>query len=392
MKRIRRFFILAAAVCAALYCYSLKGGAVSPGLEVLRSETKLVKCCVNGGRVSFTAEEFETLTGTELEYLTVRSLPSVKDGVLKLAGVDVVKGQKISASGVQLLKFVPASGFTGTGVFTFTVSSDRWASSEISCEIKFSETVNFAPIAVSEGFNTYENVSVTKRLSAYDPDGDELTYVIERYPAGGTLVIDGGEATYTPIGGFTGADSFVYRVLDGYGNKSEAATASVTVSGSKSGIYFADMKGDSAHLSAILAAENDIMTYTLIGDSYYFTPDEKVSRIDFAVMLVSAAGIKVPDKAYPTDIFTDTSSQSREKRLYLEAAVTSGLIDADTETGAFRPDEAISVSDAVAMTEKALSEDSAAISSAYYENADRELTKKDAAVVLSCLVGDALTK
>lgn len=386
MKTMKRLLALAAVFCAVLYFNAEKTAAISPGIDVLRGETRLVKCCVNGQRVGFAAEELEALVGARPEYITVCSLPSLKDGVLKLAGVDVFKGQVISVSGISLLQFVPSSGFKGSGGFTFKVDSAGWEDEELTCIIRFSETVNFAPVAAAERFETYKNVCITKRLSAYDPDGDPLTYVITRYPSCGTLVIDNGRLCYTPVKGFAGADSFVYYALDGYGNKSAEAEASITVKNSKSGIYFADMREDEAHLSAILAAENDIMTYTLIGDSYYFTPDERVSRIDFAVMLVSAAGITVPDKPYPTDIFTDTQTQSREKRLCLEAAVVNGLIEVSSE--AFCPDEAISVADAVAMTERALAAETQGIGSAYFEVSERCLTKKDAAVMLSALIED----
>ncbi len=381
MKRIRRLVLAAALLAVLFYCRGASGSAVSPGLEVLREETKLVKCCVNGCRVDFTADEFASLAGGEVDYITVCSLPAAREGALKMAGVDAVKGQKISAGGIALLKFVPAQGFAGESGFTFSVGEGE----AFECVIKYSETVNFAPSAVGGSFDTYKNVSVTKPLGAYDPDGDALTYVVDRYPASGTLSISGGEATYTPMRGFTGGDSFVYHVVDGYGQASGKAEAEVTVKDSRSGIYFADMREDEAHLPAILAAENDVMTYRLIGDSYYFAPEEKVSRIDFAVMLVTAAGIELPKKQHATDIFTDTAAESSAKRLYLEAAVTSGLVK--TEESAFRPREAISVSDAVAMTERALEEGTAGISSAYYEDTGRPLTRKDAAVMLSCLIG-----
>lgn len=384
MKSLRRLIVLALVLCAVLYITAANGAAISPGLEVLRAETKLVKCCVNGRRVGFSADEIEALTGVKLQHITVCSLPDIDDGVLKLAGVDVVKGQSISARGLQLLKFVPSSGFKEDGGFSFTVNGAGWESKPISCVIRFSETVNFAPIAVSSDLCTYKNVSVTKPLGTYDPDGDKLSYVIERYPTSGTVYIENGIATYTPTEGFVGADSFVYRAVDGYGQESDTALAWITVSDSKSGIFFEDMKENEAHLAAILVAENDIMTYTLLGDSYYFAPNEPVSRIDFAVMLVSAAGISVPNKQYPTDIFTDTATQSREKRLYLESAVTSGLIKVEGE--AFCPNEIISVADAVSMTERALKEGSEAISSAYYEDTNGYLTKQDAAVMLSLLL------
>ncbi len=381
MKRLKRVLLLVL-VFGVLFGYgAFKGSAVSPGIEVLRADTRLVKCCVNGQKLGFTESEFVSLTGASFDFITVKSLPDIKTGVLKLAGVDVFKGQLISAGGIELLKFVPASGFTGSGGFSFTVNAKGWESEEIDCLIRYSETVNFAPIAASESFGTYRNVSVSRPLSAYDPDGDVISFVIERYPTGGTLVIDKGVATYTPSDGFVGADSFVYHTVDAYGNKSEAATADITVRNSESGIYFADMREDSAHLQAILAAEKDVMTYTLIGDSYYFTPDERVSRIDFAVMLVSAAGIKLPDKQYPTNIFTDTETQSYEKRMCLEAAVTAGLIEVTAES--FYPDEDICIADAVSMTEKALDEGE---SIAYYENPTGYLTKKDAAIILTALL------
>ena len=381
MKKFTGFMIFSLVLCAALCINSAGTEAVSPGIEVIRGETRLLKCCVNGQRVGFTTEEFERLTGVEFSYLTLCSLPDLKDGVLKFAGVDAVRGQRISPSGLSLLSFVPSSGFKGSGGFTFTVAAEGWESREISCLIRFSETVNFAPIAVSSEFRTYEDVSVTKKLPTYDPDGDALSYVVELYPSNGTLEIDEGKATYTPSEGFTGADSFTYHAEDGYGNKSVSAKADIIVRKSGSGIYFADMQEDSAHLDAILAAENDIMTYTLIGDSYYFTPDEKVSRIDFAVMLVSAAGVEVPEKKYPTDIFVDTAEQSRGKRLCLEAAVTNGFIKADSAS--FRPDEGISIADAASMTENALSKTAKGIGCAYFGDETRCLTKKDAARMLA---------
>lgn len=356
---------------------------LSPGLEVIRGETKLVKCCVNGERVTFTDTEFASLTGAEFEYITLTRLPELKEGVLKLAGVDVLSGQHISRSGLKYLKFVPNSSFDGDSGFTFTVAAEGWESKEIDCVIRFSETENLAPIAVSASFETYKSVSLSAPLGAYDPDGDAISYKVKQYPSSGRLSIDGGVATYTPIEGFVGADSFTYCITDSFGNESETVRADLRVTESKSGIYFADMKDKTAHLAAIRAAEEQVMTYTLIGDSYYFTPEEQVSRIDFAVMLVCAADAAVPDKLYPTDIFTDTGSQSRDKRLYLETAVTKGFIKVEGDT--FRPDEPITVTEAVAMTENALGESLISIGSAYFEDAERCLTKEDAAVLLTAL-------
>ena len=383
MKTLFRLTVL---VLALMFAVGGRVGAeapLSPAIELIRSETRLIKCCVNGERVAFTPEEITALTGAEFEYITVTRLPDLKDGVLKLAGVDLIKGQSVSKTGIRYLKFVPNSGYEGEGGFSFTVAAEGWESREIACVIRFSETENMAPVAVNADLETYKDVSLRVPIGAYDPDGDRITYKIKRYPACGTLFIEDGILNYTPLEGFVGADSFTYLAVDGYGNESDVARADLKVTESKSGIYFADMRDSAAHLAAIRAAEEEVMTYTLIGDSYFFQPKEQVSRIDFAVMLVSAAGVTVPDKLYPTDIFTDTRAQSRDKRMYLETAVTKGFIKVDGE--AFRPDEPITVNDAVAMTEKALGDSPLTVGSAYFENASRCLTKEDAAVLLTAL-------
>lgn len=373
---------LAALSLAFAFLFTLSVSAVSPAIELIRAENRLIKCCVNGERVTFTAEEFFTLTGADFEYLTVTSLPSLKDGVLKLAGVDVIKNQCVSVSGLRYLTFMPSQGANGEASFSFSVAAVGWEGKNTECVIRFTKTENLSPVAVSTKVQTYKNLAVSASLGVYDPDGDKTTQIIKRYPHGGSLTVKDGVVTYTPCEGFVGADSFEYVAVDSFGNKSEKATVDIRVTENKSGIYFADMVGNDAHLAAVLAAEEELVTYTLIGNSYYFEPKKQVSRIDFAVMLVCAAEAEVPNKMYPTDIFTDTANQSRSKRLYLETAVTKGFVKVEGDT--FRPDEPITVKEAVAMTENALADSPQSIGSAFFDK-DGSLTKEDAVLLLSAL-------
>lgn len=380
MKTLLRLCVLLIALCIL---FASAAGAVSPALEIIRNETRLIKSCVNGEKVSFNAEEFLSLTGAEFEYITLTSLPALSEGVLKLAGVDVLSGQHVSRSGLAHLKFLPNKNAEKDSGFTFTVAADGWESKELDCVIRFSETENLAPIATSLSLATYESISVSAPLGAYDPDGDSLTYVIKRYPTEGTIKIAEGIATYTPTEGFIGTDSFSFYTMDSFGRTSKVATAKIKVGKNNSGIYFADMKDSAAHLAAIHAAKQSFMTYTLIGNSYYFDPNEPISRIDYAVMLITALGTTLPDKPYPTEIFTDTSTLSRDKKLYLEAAVVKGYISADVTT--FRPDQPISVAEAVSISEKAAGASLASLGSSFTENASRPLTKEDAAVLLTSI-------
>ncbi|MDF1500532.1 MAG: cadherin-like domain-containing protein [Anaerolineales bacterium] len=62
-----------------------------------------------------------------------------------------------------------------------------------------------------------------------DPDGDEITAVLDQGPSHGELVLNAdGSFQYTPEPGFTGSDSFTYWVEDGKG-RSESVTVSLTV-------------------------------------------------------------------------------------------------------------------------------------------------------------------
>ena len=52
-----------------------------------------------------------------------------------------------------------------------------------------------------------------------DPNGDALTAVLVTNPAHGTLTLNAdGSFTYTPTGGYTGPDSFIYRARDASNN------------------------------------------------------------------------------------------------------------------------------------------------------------------------------
>lgn len=382
MKKL--FKILALALCL----WSVAGQGVgatadllSPGIEVIRAETRLIKCSVGGERVRFTPEEIGELVGADFDYLTVKTLPPLSAGVLKVAGVDAIPDQVLSLSGTALLSFLPDSDFKGECSFTFVVAAAGWESEEIECIVRYSESPRFAPIAVSATLSTYKNVSATLPLVDYDPDGDPLRYVVERYPTGGKVVFKDGEMIYTPTAGFCGKDSFTYRTVDDWGKESNTATVTVQVKESGTGIYFADMEGDPRHLAAIRICEDSVMTYSLIGDSYYFSPEESVSRIDYAIMLVCATGTEVTEKTYPTDIFADTSGQSRLKRLYLEAAVVKGIVEADCDD--FRPDDPITTEEAVAMTERALGDRAASIGTPWL---DGRFLCKGAAAMLLCAV------
>jgi ABC-type transport system substrate-binding protein len=88
--------------------------------------------------------------------------------------------------------------------------------------------VNRAPVALGSSVTTDEGTAVAVPLQASDPDGDALTYTIVSAPAHGSLSGSGASRTFTPAAGYSGPDSFTFKVNDG-SLDSNTATVSITV-------------------------------------------------------------------------------------------------------------------------------------------------------------------
>ncbi len=89
----------------------------------------------------------------------------------------------------------------------------------------------FSPLTPPLTWETPRNAPLTGWLPAADFEGDQLRFNTVTAPRSGTLFIDpNGRFTYTPRAGYTGADTFTYRVNDGRLN-SPAAPVTLRVTG-----------------------------------------------------------------------------------------------------------------------------------------------------------------
>jgi hypothetical protein len=91
-----------------------------------------------------------------------------------------------------------------------------------------------APVAVADGYSTYESVGLAVNapgLLSNDPDGTNGFFTTSKVtdPAHGSVTVyTDGSFLYTPTAGYTGSDSFTYSVHDG-GLLSAPATVTITV-------------------------------------------------------------------------------------------------------------------------------------------------------------------
>ncbi len=343
--------IIAVIVSAASFMFaaSASGGDVSPAIAVLRSETVLYKCGICRETVNFSKSDFEKALGSDFKYITLTSLPAETAGMLKLSGIPVASGQTIAASSLNYLTFTPAGNGEGAVSFTFRCDADGWLNNDVTCTVKLTTNRNTSPVLTSGAFSTVRNVKTEYRLNLFEPDGDKVKLMIDAYPISGSICVDGDVVVYTPVRGFTGSDSMIVRAVDEYGNAS--AAANITIKVGKSEIVFSDMSASSAHAAAIALAENSIVTYVYKDGEYLFNPELPVSRIDFLVMLMSSADVKVDD-SYAALPFDDTDKLSEGRKKYLAKAVAMGIVASEPKE--FRPGESVIRSEAAVWATKLL--------------------------------------
>jgi VCBS repeat-containing protein len=119
--------------------------------------------------------------------------------------------------------YTPASGFSGTDTFDYTVVDAAGTPATTTV------TVVVRPTAADDRVTTTANVPVTVDVQGNDL-GTGLVTTIVTGPTNGTAVVaDDGAVDYTPTTGASGTDTFTYRVTDGAGQSSGTANATITV-------------------------------------------------------------------------------------------------------------------------------------------------------------------
>ncbi|MGE2832333.1 Ig-like domain-containing protein [Mycobacterium sp. SMC-4] len=141
--------------------------------------------------------------------------------------------------------YTPKAGFVGTDTFSYRVSDEAspWhvhslvsllrgghlSVATVTVTVAPTIPMNQAPVANDDSTSTAEGTPVVVGVLANDTDADADTLTITQVstPLQGTVTIDGGNLTYTPVAGYHGTASFTYTVTDG--ELTDTAIVSVTV-------------------------------------------------------------------------------------------------------------------------------------------------------------------
>lgn len=340
------------------FSYKPTDTKISLAADVMCAENNMIKSGIFGDDVHFTEDDFEKTLGVDkMQSICITSLPKESEGVLKLGDVRITEGDTIEKEDISSLTFTPATPVTAESSFTFRCKN-YLGGAEMTCRIIMSETENHAPTVKEDtklSVSTQKNISVYGTMTSNDPENDDVEYFIVSYPEKGTLNIMSkyGDFRYTPGKNYTGKDSFSYIARDSFGNFSDIATVSITVSKSRIDIRYQDMENCSAYNAALVMAENNIMIGELCGDGMYFNPNGTVSRGDFIVMVMKAKGVAVSENLTET-FFDDNDKIDARIRPYVATAQKLGYVNGsfDEKGLNFRPSDPITRAEAAVIVSR----------------------------------------
>ena len=348
---MKKIFVFVLCLILLLGCFSsLAYADFGSGVTVLAQDVELVKTGLLGQKLHFTDKDFKCAFATaDFDSIKIVTLPKSTEGTLLLAGRRVVEGQTIKRKNIGSLVFVPLSSEVSEASFTF-ILNDRAGNNETKCRLRFIDKVNYAPEFDDSGstdvfHTTQENISYYGEILVYEPEGDELKYMVVEYPENGSFeFLDGGKYRYTPYNDFTGYDSVVVVARDEYGNYTGTKTLMLKTIERMSDIVFVDMTEREEYNAAVAMSALGIMEGGKVGDDNYFSPEESVTKAEFVVMAMKAAGIKA-DSTLKNTFFDDNDKIPVSLVPYIATAQRIGIIDGEyTKEGlVFNPNDKINL-------------------------------------------------
>lgn len=156
-----------------------------------------------------------TLSGTDADAdaLSYRIVNGPEDGTLTGTPPNV--------------KYTPTAKWTGDDKFTYVVNDGKIDSAVATVNLKVKST-NQKPVATARTATVNQNTAATITVAGSDADGDNLSFVVVKQPANGSISGTGPNFVYVPESGFKGKDTFTFAANDGTVN-SLPATVTITV-------------------------------------------------------------------------------------------------------------------------------------------------------------------
>ena len=348
---MKKFLIFLSLFVFAFTLTASAKAVISPAIDVIANENSMVKAGVlTNGELLFDVYDFDECLGTNVNYITVVSLPTSSTGRLMIDNLYVLENQVIYRDDFSLLKFVSTGDLSQEVFFSFKPNDNEYV---IECELKGLESVNLSPVATNGATVstwTMEDVTHYGSLDGYDPEGDSLRYEIVSYPSKGLLYLDStstGDFRYSPYIEASGDDSFSYRVRDSYGNYSETCTVKMKIQKTATKLVFSDTD-ERDYKAAAVMKQFDLMDITTnVDGTLTFNPEQSITREEFVVLVMKAMGAKNVPTLEKTR-FADDKEISAEYKGYIESAFSLGIVSGTIKSDGvhFSPKATVSKADA----------------------------------------------
>ncbi len=207
--------------------------------------------------------------------------------------------------------YTPAANFNGPDSFTYKMSDGTSESAPAAVSLVVN-AVNDAPVAVADALAGTQGLALTGAVLGNDSDvdGDSLTAVLVAGPLNGSLTLNAnGGVNYVANSGFTGSDSFTYKVSDGVSD-SNVVTVTLTVGG----VLFSTWTSQNFTNQEIQAG--------LAADLIDFDRDGLVNLIEYAI----GSNPRVPNAGPVPQILSDTMGDRRLTFVYSRPSGLSGIV------------------------------------------------------------------
>lgn len=213
-----------------------------------------------------------------------------------------------------------------------------------------------SPVAENLELKTYRNTSVGGTLSAFDPDGDSISFEITTNPVKGSIELEeDGSFVYTPVENKKGRDYFGYKAVDSEGNYSQEATVIVKIEKQMKDVAYTDMEGRAEEYAAVALAESGLYVGEKIGNDYCFHPDKGMSRGEFVSLCMQLSGRPIMSAVIDTGYSDDESIPSWMKEYVTAAAMCGAETGKVSEEGrVFNSLELIDRSEAAEILNRAI--------------------------------------
>ncbi len=359
MKKRQRIICFASAfvLCLITVCAATTLN-ISPSLDIIGESVEIKKCGLVKNCVNFSSEDFDSALSQNTQFITITSLPDETHGHLYLDGTKVLLNQTISRQDFDSLYFESISDMPGSAQFSFVDA--RQQDRRAVCTINVLDHINLSPETGSQVIETQKNISAFKFLLAADPENDDMTFEIVKYPKNGYVRISdekSGRIEYVPDKAYIGKDSFVYRAKDVFGNVSAQQKVEINVVKPATDAYFDDMKKHWAHNSAVKMSATGLMHGIEQNGKVNFEPDSAISRGDFLAIALIMAGYEDEIPLCEKTSFADDTQIPQNIKSYAQYALDNGIVSGyHTPQGAsFKSTSPITRAEAAVIVDRVLS-------------------------------------